>query len=397
MKKTKLTRSLLAACSIVALSAVMYGCTGDGSENDLKATQGDLEEVQAQLDAANARIAELDGMLADATTRADGLQTQLDAANATSAGLQTDLDAANAMVAGLQMDLDAANATAAGLQMDLDAANANVADLQMQLATVTGNADDLQMRLDTAMANAASLQMDLDAANANVADLQMQLATATGNADDLQMRLDTAMANAADLQTQLAQAEADRDMYKQMVDEMTAEDELEERKARGNAVSAAIMLASEATTAVPMPTGTTGITAERLNDGTVTVTAAVAADAEEFTGGEAPAGSGAWTMAMLTRMNDTSEDTIVVYTDVGEPTGTAVSTLLTAGVLTPTAANMKLDSPPEAGASTEYSQDDTFTGTYTQGQTDIPGRTLVVAEPVPLMWPTTERSQLPGR
>ena len=33
MKKTKLTRSLLAACSIVALSAVMYGCTGDGSSS----------------------------------------------------------------------------------------------------------------------------------------------------------------------------------------------------------------------------------------------------------------------------------------------------------------------------------------------------------------------------
>ena len=29
MKKTKLTRSLLAACSIVALSAVMYGCAHD--------------------------------------------------------------------------------------------------------------------------------------------------------------------------------------------------------------------------------------------------------------------------------------------------------------------------------------------------------------------------------
>ena len=29
MKKTKLTRSLLAACSIVALSAVMYGCTSE--------------------------------------------------------------------------------------------------------------------------------------------------------------------------------------------------------------------------------------------------------------------------------------------------------------------------------------------------------------------------------
>ena len=32
MKKTKLTRSLLAACSIVALSAVMYGCTGSGDD-----------------------------------------------------------------------------------------------------------------------------------------------------------------------------------------------------------------------------------------------------------------------------------------------------------------------------------------------------------------------------
>ncbi len=32
MKKTKLTRSLLAACSIVALSAVMYGCTHSGDD-----------------------------------------------------------------------------------------------------------------------------------------------------------------------------------------------------------------------------------------------------------------------------------------------------------------------------------------------------------------------------
>ena len=34
MKKTKLTRSLLAACSIVALSAVMYGCAHDGGDDD---------------------------------------------------------------------------------------------------------------------------------------------------------------------------------------------------------------------------------------------------------------------------------------------------------------------------------------------------------------------------
>ena len=34
MKKTKLTRSLLAACSIVALSAVMYGCVHNGGDGD---------------------------------------------------------------------------------------------------------------------------------------------------------------------------------------------------------------------------------------------------------------------------------------------------------------------------------------------------------------------------
>ena len=33
MKKTNLTRSLLAACSIVALSAVMYGCVGGGGDD----------------------------------------------------------------------------------------------------------------------------------------------------------------------------------------------------------------------------------------------------------------------------------------------------------------------------------------------------------------------------
>ena len=32
MKKTKLTRSLMAACSIVALSAVMYGCVHNGGD-----------------------------------------------------------------------------------------------------------------------------------------------------------------------------------------------------------------------------------------------------------------------------------------------------------------------------------------------------------------------------
>ena len=42
MKKTKLTRSLLAACSIVALTAVMYGCVHDGGDD---APADDMSDV----------------------------------------------------------------------------------------------------------------------------------------------------------------------------------------------------------------------------------------------------------------------------------------------------------------------------------------------------------------
>ena len=68
MKKTKLTRSLLAACSIVALSAVMYGCVHNGGDDapatDMSGTPDpvpepiepagptDLDETQAEAAAA---------------------------------------------------------------------------------------------------------------------------------------------------------------------------------------------------------------------------------------------------------------------------------------------------------------------------------------------------------
>ena len=46
MKKTKLTRSLLAACSIVALSAVMYGCVHSGGDDGPVATDVTLSGAQ---------------------------------------------------------------------------------------------------------------------------------------------------------------------------------------------------------------------------------------------------------------------------------------------------------------------------------------------------------------
>ena len=53
MKKTKLTRSLLAACSIVALSAVMYGCHSSGpSQSDLDMAEADAAAAEAAAAAA---------------------------------------------------------------------------------------------------------------------------------------------------------------------------------------------------------------------------------------------------------------------------------------------------------------------------------------------------------
>ena len=80
MKKTKLTRSLLAACSIVALSAVMYGCTHSSgpSQTDLdaanEATAAATAEAKANADAAAVAAADAkadaDAAAADAATAA---------------------------------------------------------------------------------------------------------------------------------------------------------------------------------------------------------------------------------------------------------------------------------------------------------------------------------------
>ena len=49
MKKTKLTRSLLAACSIVALTAVVYGCDSGPSQSQLDAEMDRADQAQAQV------------------------------------------------------------------------------------------------------------------------------------------------------------------------------------------------------------------------------------------------------------------------------------------------------------------------------------------------------------
>ena len=90
MKKTKLTRSLLAACSIVALSAVMYGCTHSSgpSQDDLDAALADkaAAAAEAQANADDAAAAAVAAKAeADAAAAAAAAAAATDAADAKAA------------------------------------------------------------------------------------------------------------------------------------------------------------------------------------------------------------------------------------------------------------------------------------------------------------------------
>ena len=104
MKKMKLTRSLLAACSIVALTAVMYGCVHDGGDEEPMAEMPepmpepdpgptDLDETQEA--AAMAATAAMTASTSAATSASDAM-----AATATLATLQTGADSNSGMMGG---------------------------------------------------------------------------------------------------------------------------------------------------------------------------------------------------------------------------------------------------------------------------------------------------------
>ena len=150
MKKTKLTRSLLAACSIVALSAVMYGCTSDGSKDELVATQEALDQEKAD----------------HADTQAD-----LDTANA-------DLDTAKADVMRLEGELT----TAEG---ERDAAGLEVTRLEGELLTAEGDVTRLEGELLTA-------EGERDAADLEVTRLEGELTQAETDRDHYKGIVDAA-------------------------------------------------------------------------------------------------------------------------------------------------------------------------------------------------------------
>ena len=238
MKKTKLTRSLLAACSIVALSAVMYGCTGDGSKNDLVASQEALEQEKEAHAATTAEVtrlstalgAEMDpdpdsarGMLAAANDRIgsaddpESLLGMLDAeqkeairltqvidGDGTDAnpGLQAELDAANDRIGSaddpesLLGMLDAEQKKAEmyrvaiegdgtdanpGLQAELDAAKLRIAALE------AGTAEDVLNPIKEAASGAATAAGEASTAAGTAADEAEAAAAEDGNRATLQI------------------------------------------------------------------------------------------------------------------------------------------------------------------------------------------------------------------
>ena len=92
MKKSKVTRSLLAACSIVALSAVMYGCvhSGDDTANgDPPVTVDPPEPTPTDIDGAQAAAKAAADAAMTASVNADAAADAADAAIENSATMQT--------------------------------------------------------------------------------------------------------------------------------------------------------------------------------------------------------------------------------------------------------------------------------------------------------------------
>ena len=172
MKKTKLTRSLLAACSIVALSAVMYGCahTDSGpSQDELDAanaaTAAAAAEAKANADAAAAAEADAAAAVAEAAAAAEA-QAAAETAAAVAAALEAEAEAEAAAAALAQAEAEAAAAAAdeARIEAEAAAAAADEARIEAEEEAAAAAADRM-----TAEEEAQDLEDEADADDAAAA------------------------------------------------------------------------------------------------------------------------------------------------------------------------------------------------------------------------------------
>ena len=192
MKKSKVTRNLMAAVSIVALSAVMYGCTHSGDDGptaaELSAEQERAEaaeQAQMDLDAAvkaveAARMA-VAGVSADMSTAEEVAAARTKVTEAQTAVMKlpegNDL---HASIAGIASDL-------AGIEM----AQANAANEQtraMQFETVNAALGMAQTAVD-GLDQAGSTDTQIASARDLVTAAQDALDAATALTDEQRMSL----------------------------------------------------------------------------------------------------------------------------------------------------------------------------------------------------------------
>ena len=309
MKKTKLTRSLLAACSIVALSAVMYGCTSDGSKDELVATQEDLAEERA----------------AHAAT-----QGKLDTAS-------SELMTANGEVTRLTGELGTANSA-------LMTANGDVTRLTGELMTANGDVTRLMGELTTAQGNASGLQTQLTTAQGNVTRLMGELTTAQGERD-------TAQGDVTRLEGELTTAEGERDGYKQMLTALQAKIQADadaaakaedDNRVKGISTALGLDKLGDMTTNSPLTEkhAMYGITAERSASGaTVIITVDPDTDTANDDYMASNAAGDPWSHAFVTKdtLDDeeqvTSTEEWMVVTDIMKPTPTPIALQFAEGML----------------------------------------------------------------
>ena len=167
MKKTKLTRSLMAAVSIVALSAVMYGCVHSGDDAEEPMVEApDLGPAQtAASDAADAAKAASDAAAAAVAGAAGSSSADpasyVEARDAAAAAMAaSDAAAAASADAAAATTLDDAEAAQAAAVAAQTAAEAAQADAEMYAQMVA----DAQAALDQAEADriAAEEQAEAD-------------------------------------------------------------------------------------------------------------------------------------------------------------------------------------------------------------------------------------------
>ena len=185
MKKTKLTRSLLAACSIVALSAVMYGCIGGGDddpatdETDMEQPTEPMQTPAEQLAAAEAALETAQEAVAELTPTSTGEEAR--AAYEALADAQTAVNAATALpankIAALQTQLDAANAYGT-VAVAIIAAQGAINELGDEPAAAdVATAAALVTAARTALTGATALDADATTSLTNqVASVETQIA-----------------------------------------------------------------------------------------------------------------------------------------------------------------------------------------------------------------------------